>query len=75
MGSWRDSAQDDTREYIRAHYVRKNFTRSKVFGVTMSNIYAIGCQTSKFDVTMSEAWQSALPTFFSKKRPKTPNTN
>jgi hypothetical protein len=33
----------------------------------MSNIYAIGCHTSKFDVTMGEEWQSALPTLFFKK--------
>ena len=28
------SAQDDTREYGRAHYVRKSFPFRKVFGVT-----------------------------------------
>ena len=60
------SAQDDAQRNAWTHYVRKSFPFRKVFCVTMSNIYAIGCRTSKFDITISEFGSRHCRPFFQK---------
>ena len=44
----------------------KTLPAVKFFGVTMSNIYAIGCRTSKFDITISEFGSRHCRPFFQK---------
>ena len=51
----------------------KAFPSGKFFVVTMSNIYAIGCRTSKFNIAISEFGSRHCRPFF-KKVAKKPNT-